>query len=137
MTVTARQLKTVLVVDDDPWISGMLRTLLAGEGYEVTEASNGKQGVQLAARDQPDVVLLDLVMPGESGLDVLHRLKASAATRDIPVIVVSGHTKALQGNVAARAHGLIQKPFDLVDLLDKLQRATDSPRNASPIGATE
>ncbi len=137
MTVTDRQPKTVLVVDDDPWISGMLCTLLVGEGYAVTEAPDGKQGLQLAARDEPDVVLLDLVMPGESGLEVLHKLKDGTATRDIPVIVVSGHTKALQGNEACRADGLIQKPFDIVELLEEVERATDSRRSVTPIGAID
>jgi CheY-like chemotaxis protein len=137
MTLTDQQLKTVLVVEDDPWMSGMLRTLLAGEGYAVTEAATGKQGFQLATRDVPDVVLLDLMMPGESGLDVLHRLKDNTATRDIPVIVVSGHTKALQGSAAGRADGLFQKPFDLVELLAEVQRATQTRRHRGPIWPVE
>jgi DNA-binding response OmpR family regulator len=137
MTLIDQQLKTVLVVEDDPWMSGMLCTLLAGEGYAVTEAATGKQGFQLAARDVPDVVLLDLIMPGESGLDVLHRLKDSAATCNIPVIVVSGHTKTIQANAAGRADGLIQKPFDLVELLGEVRRATQTRQRSGPIWPVE
>jgi CheY-like chemotaxis protein len=125
MTVAGREPKTVLVVDDDPWICEMLAGLLAGEGYSVTEAADGKQGLQLAACQEPDVILLDLAMPGESGIEVLHRLKGSASTCDIPVIVVSGHAKWAQANATSRAERVIQKPFDLMELLAEVERVTD------------
>jgi two-component system response regulator MtrA len=135
MTMTYREPKSVLVVDDDPWICGMLSTLLGGEGYSVTEATDGKQGLQLAARNEPDVILLDLAMPGESGLDVLHSLKGSTSTRNIPVIVVSGHTKWVHGIEAGHADGVIQKPFDLMELLTTVEQATESRRSGQPLGA--
>ena len=87
MSTTARPDKTVLVVEDDPWIRSLMADLLAGEGYSVVQASDGRAGLEMAEMNDPDVILLDLAMPEKSGLDVLHELKSSKPTRDIPVIV--------------------------------------------------
>ena len=116
-STTARPDKTVLVVEDDPWIRSLMADLLAGEGYAVVQASDGKAGLELAEQNEPDVILLDLAMPEKSGLDVLHELKSSKPTRDIPVIVVSAYAMLMMGSDARRADGVIQKPFDLADLL--------------------
>jgi two-component system cell cycle response regulator DivK len=123
MSTTAKEQKKVLVVEDDPWIRSLMADLLAGEGYEVVEAPDGKQGLELASEREPDVILLDLAMPEVSGLDVLHELKSSNPTRDIPVIVVSAYAMLMMGSDARRADGVIQKPFDLADLLAQVQQA--------------
>ncbi len=123
MSTTAKEQKRVLVVEDDPWIRSLMADLLAGEGYEVVEAPDGKQGLELASEREPDVILLDLAMPEVSGLDVLHELKSSNPTRDIPVIVVSAYAMLMMGSDARRADGVIQKPFDLADLLAQVQQA--------------
>ena len=123
MSATARPQKTVLVVEDDPWIRSLMADLLAGEGYTVVQAPDGKAGLDLAEQNDPDVILLDLAMPEKSGLDVLHELKSSKPTRDIPVIVVSAYAMLMMGSDARRADGVIQKPFDLADLLAQVQQA--------------
>ncbi|MBV9356948.1 MAG: response regulator [Chloroflexi bacterium] len=123
MSTTAKEQKKVLVVEDDPWIRSLMADLLAGEGYDVVEAPDGKQGLELASEREPDVILLDLAMPEVSGLDVLHELKSSNPTRDIPVIVVSAYAMLMMGSDARRADGVIQKPFDLADLLAQVQQA--------------
>jgi CheY-like chemotaxis protein len=115
--------KKVLVVEDDPWIRSLMADLLAGEGYSVVQASDGKAGLDLAEQNDPDVILLDLAMPEKSGLDVLHELKSSKPTRDIPVIVVSAYAMLMMGSDARRADGVIQKPFDLADLLMQVEQA--------------
>src|SRR5262245_23196418 len=89
MSTTAGPQKTILVVEDDPWIRSLMADLLASEGYSVVQAPDGKVGLEMAEESDPDVILLDLAMPEKSGLDVLHELKSSKPTRDIPVIVVS------------------------------------------------
>lgn len=116
--------KTVLVVEDDPWIRSLMADLLAGEGYNVIQAPDGKAGLDMAGDTEPDVILLDLAMPEKSGLDVLHELKSSKPTRDIPVIVVSAYAMLMMGSDARRADGVIQKPFDLADLLAQVEQAT-------------
>ena len=106
MSTTTRPQKTVLVVEDDPWIRSLMADLLAGEGYSVVQASDGKAGLDMAEESDPDVILLDLAMPEKSGLDVLHELKSSKPTRDIPVIVVSAYAMLMMGSDARRAEML-------------------------------
>ena len=123
MSEPAAEHKKLLVVEDDPWIRNLMADLLAGEGYTVVQAPDGKKGMELAAVEDPDVILLDLAMPEKSGLDVLHELKSSKPTRDIPVLVVSAYAMLMMGSDARRADGVIQKPFDLADLLVQVEQA--------------
>ena len=131
MSTTTRPQKTVLVVEDDPWIRSLMADLLKGEGYDVVQASDGKAGLEMAEENEPDVILLDLAMPEKSGLDVLHELKSSKPTRDIPVIVVSAYAMLMMGSDARRADGVIQKPFDLADLLLQVEQAAEKRRAKS------
>ncbi len=124
MNAPPKEGKTILVVEDDPWIRSLMADLLTGEGYQVLQAADGKAGLELAGEKEPDVILLDLAMPEKSGLDVLHELKSSKPTRDIPVIVVSAYAMLMMGSDARRADGVIQKPFDLADLLAQVEQAT-------------
>ena len=86
---------------------------------------------KVAGEYAPAVVLLDLAMPEKSGLDVLHELKSSKPTRDIPVIVVSAYAMLMMGSDARRADGVIQKPFDLADLLLQVEQAAAKRRQAA------
>ena len=131
MSAPATDHKTVLVVEDDPWIRSLMADLLAGEGYQVVQAPDGKTGMRAAEEHDPDVILLDLAMPEKSGLDVLHELKSSKPTRDIPVIVVSAYAMLMMGSDARRADGVIQKPFDLADLLTQVEQAAAKRRPAA------
>ena len=128
MSTPAKGQKMVLVVEDDPWIRSLMADLLAGEGYAVVQAPDGKSGMRMAEQHDPDVILLDLAMPEKSGLDVLHELKSSKPTRDIPVIVVSAYAMLMMGSDARRADGGIQKPFDLADLLTQVDQAASKRR---------
>ncbi len=128
---TLRSDKTVLVVEDDPWIRSLIADLLAGEGYAVVQAADGQAALELAEDNEPDVILLDLAMPEKSGLDVLHELKSTKPTQDIPVIVVSAYAMLMMGSDARRADGVIQKPFDLADLLLQVEQAASKRRQPS------
>ncbi len=128
MSTTENTQRTVLVVEDDPWIRSLMADLLSGEGYTVVQAPDGRAGLNLAQQQEPDVILLDLAMPEKSGLDVLHELKNSKPTRDIPVIVVSAYAMLMMGSDARRADGVIQKPFDLADLLTQVEQAAGKRR---------
>lgn len=131
MNAPAKDQKTVLVVEDDQWIRSLMADLLAGEGYQVIEAPDGEAGLKLAKQQTPDVILLDLAMPEKSGLDVLHELKSGQPTHDIPVIVVSAYAMLMMGSDARRADGVIQKPFDLADLLAQVEQAASRRGGAS------
>src|SRR5215467_12832927 len=92
---------SILVVDDDPEIVTMLSTRLGHRGYKVTAASDGHRALELAKREKPDLVLLDVMMPGKSGWEVARALKQD------PVTQVNEITSPLYG---ADAH--IDKPFE-------------------------
>ena len=86
----------ILIADDDIVVRDLIRSLLERVKYAVVEAENGEQAIELATSDQPDLILLDIVMPGIGGIEALRRLKAEPATADIPVVVLSAqHETAL------------------------------------------
>lgn len=104
---------TVLVVDDDPLFRQMVRDTLQAEGYEVQEAVDGLDGIEKAERLHPDVILLDIIMPGLEGFDVCRALKANPATKAIPVIIITISTdRALsQRAYEVGATASFTKPF--------------------------
>ncbi len=109
---------TVLAVDDDPGALEALSEALGALGIEVHKASNGTSALILAQEEQPDVILLDVMMPGLDGYEVCQRLKEDPETRLIPVVFLTGH-----GSREARLQGLevggtdfLFKPCDLVEL---------------------
>jgi CheY-like chemotaxis protein len=126
MAVATSGLKTVLVIEDDPWTRTITTALLAGEGFGVVEAKNGEEGLNQARTHAPDAILLDLALPTKSGLEVLRELKSDPVTQDIPVIVVSAYGALMSDEDAHQAAGVIQKPFDYDDLVSQVSRATRS-----------
>ncbi len=120
----------VLVVDDDEWIRSIITEMLVAEGYAVSQARNGATALELAERLQPSIILLDLALPGRSGLEVLQELKDRRPTYDIPVLVVSAYAMLLLGKDARRADGVIQKPFDLAKLLNEVEHVSRGSRVA-------
>ena len=111
-----------LVVEDDPWIRLLLRDLLTDAGYAVLEASNGSAALRLAQRQPPALVLLDLVLPEQSGLELLTELKSTRATAHVPVIAVSARTDLL-ARAAELADAVVAKPFDIEELLARISAA--------------
>lgn len=114
---------TILVVDDEPTIRALLRALLRGEADVILEAATGDEAEAIAARELPDLILLDVMLPGHDGYEVCRRLKADPATRHIPVIL---HT-ALHGSqeerrgLAVGAAGFLTKPADRRSLLARVR----------------
>jgi CheY-like chemotaxis protein len=109
--MTPAPLGRVLVVDDEPQIVDMLRELLVGLGYTVETARSGAQALQLVPEFKPDAVLLDLQMPGLSGLQVLDRLRRDDP--GLPVIIVTGNTDVdvARSTLARGAFDYLRKPF--------------------------
>jgi signal transduction histidine kinase/DNA-binding response OmpR family regulator len=117
--------RTILLIDDDPLQLGVLQNLLRPLGLTVYAASNGQDGLDLARRCSPDLVLLDIQMPGLSGWEVAARLRAEVATpspegRPLKIILVSAnaHEFAAGGDGHAAHDGFIAKPVELESLLD-------------------
>jgi DNA-binding response OmpR family regulator len=105
----------ILLVDDDPAILRLLDVNFRMEGFDVDAASHGEEALASAARAAPDVVVLDLMLPGMDGREILRRLREVPATAEVPVVFLTarGRDDASAG-VDAR---YIQKPFDTVELV--------------------
>jgi CheY-like chemotaxis protein len=80
---------SVLVIDDDKAAIDLMQVILENEGYRVFKAYEGKEGVEIATRERPDLVILDLIMPETSGFTVAYQLKQIPATRSIPIIILT------------------------------------------------
>lgn len=122
--------RTVLVIDDDEVSRYLLRSMLADQPVRVLEANEGEPGLQLAFQEQPDVILLDLVMPGMDGFEVLNRLEASPATQAIPVIVITASRleardrhRLEQRVVAVLSKEMTSRQASQAQLLAALERA--------------
>ncbi|HEY7061419.1 MAG TPA: response regulator [Chloroflexota bacterium] len=106
--------KTVLVIEDEGAISEMLAMLLAEEGYAVQVARTAKDALARARADTPDLITLDLALPGADGASLLRSLHADGRA---PVLVISAHPEALAPPDRALAAGVLAKPFDVDDML--------------------
>src|SRR5258706_12964756 len=113
----------ILVVDDEPQISEYESSLLAELGHEVLTASDGAEAVRIAREQQPDLLLLDIMMPEMSGIEVCQQLRADARTRDIRIIVVSGldSKRALEESIIAGADDFLAKPIHALELMVRVR----------------
>ena len=109
---------SILAVDDDRLLLRLLEINLGKVGCRVLKASDGPTALRLAEEERPDLILLDLMMPRMDGWEVMRRLKGSEATRDIPVIVITGKVDPLTRAelLDLGADDFVSKPFDLLEL---------------------
>ena len=119
----------VLIADDEANVRELCRVVLEGEGFEVIEAKDATQAIALTREHQPDLVLLDWMMPGVDGMEALRVLKSSATTRDIPVVMLTALDGLAEITVAtySGADGYVTKPFEVDDLLSLVHRFVDRP----------
>jgi CheY-like chemotaxis protein len=118
-------MKRILVIDDLPENVFMLQDRLENEGYEVVTAYDGKTGIAKATSDMPDLILLDVMMPEMTGIEVCKTLKQDPVTADIPIIIVtakSGADDAKEG-LDAGAFDYIKKPFEKLEMLARVNSA--------------
>ena len=116
--------KTVLVCDDDPIILRLLRVNMEVEGYDVLQASNGEEAVQVASANHPDLVIMDIMMPRMDGYQACRALKADETTRDIPIVFLSAKVQQsdIEKGLAYGVEEYLTKPFDPSDLLEVVDR---------------
>ena len=120
--------KRVLLVDDTLTIRAYEKLAL-GDGYEFVEAENGRAALEAVAEGRPDVILLDYSMPELDGLQTLEALKKDAATRDIPVIMVTTQSDPglLEKFISLGARALVKKPIDREELKKRVTSAVEHP----------
>lgn len=118
----------VLVVDDEPHIRRLLVTRLTAEGYAVAEAENGEDGLEIVLAEPPDIVLLDLMMPGASGLEILSRIRSTQGLERLPVVILTakGQDTDRELAMAGGASDFITKPFSPMKLLTRIQEILDA-----------
>jgi CheY-like chemotaxis protein len=109
----------ILLCDNEQSLRTLMRASLDGLGHEVHEATTGDEGVRLARELHPDLVLLDMMMPGRTGLDVLHELRADPALAEITVVMVTARVQVddREAALAAGADGFLSKPFKPTELV--------------------
>lgn len=114
----ASQPATLLIVDDEPQVRKLLETLLQHEGYQTLSASSGEEALQLVAQQPPDLILLDVMMPGMDGYEVASQLKGDESTAGIPIIMLSALSEqsARVSGLEAGAEEFISKPVERVEL---------------------
>jgi CheY-like chemotaxis protein len=104
-------LKTILICEDEAALRELVRAILGPE-YVFAEASEGEEALALVRDLQPDLVVLDLMLPGKSGLEVLNELRSDRSAGETPVVVVTAWTHAEEAVLAAGADRFISKPFE-------------------------
>ncbi|MDX1657871.1 MAG: response regulator [Nitriliruptorales bacterium] len=128
----------VLVVDDDPDVRVFLEVTLDVAGYELSFATNGEEAVQVAIEGQPDLVLMDVMMPHVDGLEALRRLRLDGRVSHIPVILVTAKAQGVDKveGLAAGADDYVTKPFDPQELVARVEatlRRSQQMRTVSPL----
>jgi putative two-component system response regulator len=118
-------IKQILVVDDNPLSRKLLNEMLRAEGFSVLNAASGGEALSTIAKQQPDIVLLDIMMPEMDGFEVVRRLKANEETRSTPIIMVTaldaeGASKRLAN---AGIDSILTKPIDRWELISLLKHA--------------
>jgi len=113
---------TVLVIDDDPVIVKLLRVNFELEGFNVISAGDGREGVEKARNERPDVVISDIMMPTMNGLELVSTLKSDPNTADLPVLLLSAKAQLadVQRGFELGADDYVTKPFDPIELIDKV-----------------
>ena len=116
--------KQVLVVDDDQLMHRLFQHHLERAGYQMLSAMNGREAVEIAAREIPGVIVMDVMMPDVDGLAALRELKKSDATKAIPVIIITanGHHLTRKESESCGAAIFLTKPFSPTQLLNEIRR---------------
>jgi|SRR6476660_185538 adenylate cyclase len=113
--------KTILICDDEPALRELIRASM-DDGYDFAEASDGIVAMELAHEVKPDIVILDLMLPRLSGLEVLARFNADDGLKDVPVLVITAWNETREDVLAAGADDFVTKPFDPEALRNAVNR---------------
>ena len=118
----------ILVIDDDPGVQRFIRHALESDGYDVISAEDGLHGLLSAGQEQPDLTVLDVMLPGVDGLEVCHRLKSDPRTSGAPVLMLSGKGCEIDKDAGDKvgADQYMVKPVDLPEFLGSIKKLLSS-----------
>lgn len=115
--------RRLVCIEDDPELVELIRLIVQRYGFKIDQASSGAEGIELVESAQPDLVLLDLMMPGMDGWQVFDQLRANAGTMNIPIIIVTARTyldeRVAELRAANNGH-FVSKPFTPTQLMDAI-----------------
>jgi two-component system KDP operon response regulator KdpE len=131
---TGKQRRLVLAVDDHPSILRFVQTGLEIRGFEVMTAASGKEAVTLVRSANPDVVLLDIMMPDTDGLEVLKQIRSMS---DVPVIAFSAYHEARKDALRLGADDFVPKPFNTDDMVARIRPLLGTKHPGRVTGATQ
>jgi len=117
--------RTILVVEDEPDVAAYLKAFFEDNGFRVLTAVNGKEGFELAKKERPDLITLDITMPEESGVRMFRDVQEDPETSSLPVIIITGISHDFKRFIESRKHlrppdGYFEKPIDREALLAKV-----------------
>lgn len=126
--VNARNGTRALIIDDSPTIVFALRKMLQSAGYVTFEALDAEQGVALARLERPDIIFLDIVLPGMNGFAALRMLRREPLTQQIPIIMISSNEQATEQFFGSRigADDFMKKPFSRFEVFARIERLLDT-----------
>ena len=117
-------MKKILIVDDQPEVRELVEVTLFSDKYSILKAENGEQALEIVARDKPDVILMDVMMPGKiDGLEATRRIKKNLRTKSSYIIMLTakGQKKDFELGLEAGADDYFVKPFSPLDLIKKVE----------------
>lgn len=129
----------VLVIDDSPTIVALLKRMLLQNGLDVLEAFDAESGIEIARREAPDLIFLDIVLPGMDGFRALRTLRRDPITKELPIIMISGNAQATEQFYVQRigADDFMKKPFSRAEVFDRVEALLDEdgiPRHTAKPG---
>jgi len=122
--------KVIMCIDDDPEIITLMRLIFRPQGFRLIGAVSGPEGLEVMRRVKPDLVLLDLMMPGMSGWEVYRQMQADEELRHIPVVIVTVRAQPIERTIGLHVFGVndyITKPFEIQDLVQSVRRVLGAP----------
>jgi DNA-binding response OmpR family regulator len=120
--------KKILLVDDSSTVLMMERMILAAERFDIVTASNGREGQEKAKKEMPDLILMDIVMPQQNGLETCKAIRADPATKHIPIILVTtrGEAQTMEQGYENGCNDYVTKPVNSAELLTKVRNILGS-----------
>ena len=121
-------MKTVLVVDDEASLRNLVRTTLESDSYRILEASDGNEALEIAIVEKPDLIVVDWMMPGRTGIEVVMELRKTVDGKDIPIIMLTARGQKVDIERGAEAGVTIYlvKPFSPLELIDRVEQLLGS-----------
>ena len=135
--INARPGTRVLVIDDSRTVIAVFRKILYSAGYNVFDAEDAETGIEIALKERPELIFLDIVLPGMNGFAALRTMRKNPLTRDIPIIMISGNEQAAEQFYANKigADDFMKKPFSRSEVFARIEALLDErqhPRRLHP-----